>query len=960
MFSRTFFFVFILILILGGMFMNRAQTAETMDLPEAPVLKWTDDPAELGLDEGLLEKAFKALERGAKMGKVPGSVAVIGRNGVALKPRAFGNAVLEPKKIPMAPDTVFDLASLTKMIATNTSIMILQERGKIDLDDPVVKYIPEFAAKGKETVTIRQLLTHTSGFPPFVRYYRDLEGREAFFKVVCNQELKTRPGEKRAYSDIGFKTLGFIVEKVSGKDLNSFAGENIFKPLGMKHTRFNPPASWREKCAATEKWPLYKDHKLAWGEVHDENANAMGGIAGHAGLFSTAGDLAVFCEMITNGGKYGDAPILSPKTVRQFHTPQLDPEISSHQAMGWNLGREKVGSTGGLGPGSFGHTGFTGTSIWIHPKYGTYAILLTNAIHPDREKAERAFVRVPFYKAVREAMEKATASPESLSRLFPVDHYWVEKTLGEMTLEEKAGQLIVPTYLNKEEKGLELIEEIAPGGVIAYPRNPARPLARLMNRFQRASRVPLLVTADFERGVGCYIDGATDLPSNMALGAAGSPSVAAEAARITALESRAIGVQLDFAPVLDVNNNPLNPIINIRSFGEDPGDVARKGVAWIKSAQKHGLLCTGKHFPGHGNTHIDSHSSLGKIAGELEALHEVELYPFRLAIEKADVSSIMTAHLWLPAFEKKPVPATLSKKIMTGLLRDEFGFEGILFTDAMVMKGITKEISFGESVIRSVEAGCDVILMPGDPVRARDAIVEAARSGRIPEKRLDKSVRRILEAKTRVNLHKERFVDLERIEAYVGTVENFETAKDLARKTLTLVQSAPGVLPLSREKSTAVILLSNQIGKIMVWRDIYSFGDEVKKLNPQTRVLFMGDDVDEKEKKQSLEMLEECDQVIIALYPRIVIGRGNVALNLEQKSFLDDLVDARIPHVTISFGSPYVLAELKESPTYICTYGNARAVQAAAAEALFEEKKLSGRLPVSISKPTGETIPADR
>jgi len=936
--------------------MVKQAKAKDESLPPAPVIKWTDDPNELGLDPALVDQAYEALLQGAKQNKVPGSVAVIGRNGFALKPKAFGHAAVQPEKISMTPDTIFDLASLTKMIVTNTSIMILVEHGKINLDDPASKYLPEFKQKGKENITIRQLVTHTSGFPPFVRYYKDLRGKEAFYKAVCEQELAAKPGEKRAYSDIGYKTLGFIVEKVSGKDLNMFARENIFLPLGMKHTMYNPPEKWKKRCAATEVWPLY-EKKLAWGEVHDENANAMGGVAGHAGLFSTAEELAVFCQMLVNAGKYSDVKILEPETVRQFYTPQLKPSVSKRQGMGWILAGSEVGGAGGLGLGSFGHTGFTGTSIWIHPKYNTFAILLTNAIHPDREKAERSFVRKPFYQAIKTAMETATLPTNKMFTLFPPDEYWVEKTLKQMTLEEKVGQLIIPTYKKDEEYGMELIRTIAPGGLIAYPKTPANVLAELMNRFQKASDVPLLITADFERGVGCYIDGATDLPSNMALGASHSTKVAEQAARITARESRPLGVHVNFAPVLDVNNNPENPIINIRSFGENPKDVARLGAAWIKSAQKNGLLCTGKHFPGHGNTHIDSHSSLGKIDGSREQLDEVELYPFRIAIKKADVSSIMTAHLWLPAFEQNPVPATASKKIMTDLLRKEYEFKGILFTDAMGMGGVAKEMTFEESVLRALEAGCDVILMPSDPKKSWEVIVEAVKSGRITEERIEESARRILIAKTRVNLHNERYVDTKLLPELVGTPERYEKAKQLAHETLTLVQSVPGALPLSKEKTTAVILLTNQVGKIMVWRDIYTFGEEVQKILPGAKVLFLGDDVDEEERQKSLKMVRECDQVIVALYPRIVIGRGNVALNKDQQSFLTELFNTRLPYVVMSFGSPYIISELVAAPTYVCAYGNARAVQAAAAEALFSKKKLPGTLPVTLITPGGKISP---
>lgn len=936
------------ILAMGGLLMNPCLANEKNDSPAAPMLKWTDDAADLGLDATLLEPAWAALLKAAKENKVAGSVGVMGRNGFALRPFAAGHAVLQPEKIAMTPDTVFDLASLTKMVATNTSIMILIEDGKIRLDDYAVKYLPEFAAKGKEKITIRHLLTHTSGLPPFKTYYKTLKGRKDFYKAVCDEALTTATGSKRTYSDIGFMTLGFIVEKVSGKDLNEFTQERIFKPLGMKHTRFNPPASWKKRIAATEIWPYW--NKLAWGEVHDENANAIGGIAGHAGLFSTAGDLAIFCQMLVNGGKYGNVRILQPQTIRQFYTLQTKPEISKHQGMGWILGGAETDGTGGLGAESFGHSGFTGTLIWINPKHRTFGILLTNAIHTDRNKAERSYVRNPFFKALLGAMNSSTATPESLQKLYPVDTCWVESTLKRLTLEEKVGQMIIPTYQNKDALAFELIEHIKPAGFIAFHGVTVMNLAERINKFQAASDLPLLMTADFERGVGCYFDGATDLPSNMALGASGKPSDIKDAARITAIEGRAVGVHVNFAPVLDVNNNPDNPIINTRSFGEKPQEVARLGEIWIKSSQKYGLLSTGKHFPGHGNTSVDSHSSMGMVPGNVEQIRDTELLPFQKAIKDANVSSIMTAHLWVPAYDSKPVPATLSKKVMTGLLRDEMKFEGLLFTDAMNMGGVAKGITFEESIICAIEAGCDVILMPGDAVKAWETILGAVKSGRIKEQQVDESVRRVLEAKTRVNLQNERFVNLENIKKYVGTKENFEKAKMIGQNSLTLVSKVPESLPLSPTKSTAVIMMANQVGKVMVWKDIYSFGDEVKKLNPLTHVLFMGDDVKDEDREKAAQLVQDCDQVVIALYPRVVIGRGNVSLNAEQRELLNHLMSIRLPRTIFSFGSPYVIDEVPGAPSYVCAYGNAAAVQSAAAYALFNEIEWEGRLPVSIKE----------
>ncbi len=913
----------------------------------APALKWTDRIEKTGLAADHVQAAWQALDRLDKEGKVPGSVAVIGRNTWAIRPKATGFAVLEPEKIPMKPDTIFDLASITKVVATNTSIMILMDEGKIRLDDPVTKYLPEFGDKGKDRITIRQLLTHTGGLPAFKRFYTDIKGKEAFYMALCQTELAEEPGAKRIYSDLGFMTLGLIVEKVSGLDLNSFTQQRIFKPLGMKHTRFNPPTDWKRRTAATEIWPIWK--KLAWGEVHDENANAMGGAAGHAGLFSTAEDLAVFCQMLLNGGQYRDSRILKPETIRLFHSLQT-PDISDMQAMGWILCTDDDPDSDYLGKGSFGHGGFTGTFIRISPRHNAFAILLTNAIHTDREKANKSLIQKSFFPKVRKAMEQAFTPEEDLFRIFPGDDFWVEKTLAGMSLEEKAGQLIFPQYRRKEEVGLEIIRTVKPGGVIVWPE-PAPKAAEIMNHFQMESEIPLLITADFERGVGCYVDGATDLPGNMALGAACSVQTAAEAAKITARESRAMGVHLTFAPVVDVNNNPDNPIINIRSFGADPEQVARLGTAWIRSAQKNGLLATVKHYPGHGNTATDSHTSLGKVPGNIEEIRQTELVPFKDAIKKGRVSSVMTAHLWVPAVDASPLPATLSRGVMTNILRKELGFEGILFTDAMVMGAITKQFSMDEAIIRAVEAGCDAILMPADAMEARQTLIGAVQSGRLSEERLDQSVRRILSAKTLVNLHRTRLVNAARVPALAGTPENEDRAKALARKTLTLVQKAPGTLPFSKGKTTGVILIADTKSASMIWRDTYTFGDDVKRICPGTEAITVGEQPTGAEMERALDIAKRCDQLVVALYPRIVIHRGNVSLTTEQADLLKAIHQERLPDAVISFGSPYVVSEMPALTTFICAYGNARAVQSAAAEALFsgEKGEFPGKSPVPLS-----------
>ncbi len=317
----------------------------------------------------------------------------------------------------MKTDTLFDLASLTKMVATTTAIEILIEEGKLDLDVPVVRYMPEFGAEAKGEVTARHLLTHTSGLAAGKDLSKVKKGMKDVWAGVCDTELDTPPGYRRVYSDLGYVTLGKLVEAVSGMRLDRFTQKRIFKPLGMKDTGFRPSRRSRKRCAATEWSPIHE--RIMCGEVHDENAYAAGGVSGHAGLFSTAPDLAIFCQMLLNRGAYGGLRIISPESVDRMLTPQLSQEVlargsgslkGQEQLQGWYAigNKMELGATGGLpSPRAFGHTGFTGTSIWIDPDHGTFVILLTNAVHPSREKAERAKFRVGFHQAIWDALLEA-------------------------------------------------------------------------------------------------------------------------------------------------------------------------------------------------------------------------------------------------------------------------------------------------------------------------------------------------------------------------------------------------------------------------------------------------------------------------------------------------------------------------------------------------------------------------
>ena len=340
-------------------------------------------------------------------GNIPGAVLIIGHNGKVIYRKAYGSRALEPKREPMTLDTVFDLASLTKVIATTTAVMQLVEQGKVRLNDPVAKYVPDFAQNGKDDVTVRQLLTHYSGLEPDLDLKTPWDGKETAYHMAFAETLQNPPGSAFVYSDINFITLGALVEKVSGEPLDEYATRHVFAPLKMLHTRFVPPATWRPKIAPTQ---YDENEHMLRGVVHDPTARRMGGVAGHAGLFSTADDLSKFAQALLNGG----AGILSPLAVEKMTTPETPPAAPLLRGFGWDIDSPFSSNRGDLLPvGSFGHTGFTGTSMWIDPTTQTYIILLTNAVHP-RGKGNAVALRSKVATEVAAALPLTTDEKEKL------------------------------------------------------------------------------------------------------------------------------------------------------------------------------------------------------------------------------------------------------------------------------------------------------------------------------------------------------------------------------------------------------------------------------------------------------------------------------------------------------------------------------------------------------------------
>ena len=341
-----------------------------------------EEPERLGFCPESLSRVDSLISSFVRRGCFPGAVLLVARHGRIAHFKAYGYSSLYPEKREMNIDTLFDLASLTKVVATTTTLLRLVEQGELRIEDPVSLYFPSFSGGSKEEVRIWHLLTHTSGLPAHSHLYSILSSKEEVYGYITSLDLVYKPGTKVVYSDLGFILLGKIIEKVTGEPLDVAARKLVFEPLGMKNTIFNPPPEMREKAAATE----YCRHRgrILRGEVHDENAWFMGGVGGHAGLFSTAEDLAVFAQMMLNKGSYDGTQILSPATVNvatRNHTPGLN----SCRGLGWVVNCRPCSCGDLMSPRAFGHTGFTGTSLWIDPEYDLFVILLTNRVHPTRE-----------------------------------------------------------------------------------------------------------------------------------------------------------------------------------------------------------------------------------------------------------------------------------------------------------------------------------------------------------------------------------------------------------------------------------------------------------------------------------------------------------------------------------------------------------------------------------------------
>ena len=588
------------------------------------------------------------------------------------------------------------------------------------------------------------------------------------------------------------------------------------------------------------------------------------------------------------------------------------------------------------------------------------ALFLPVFAAPPAKKAAQA----PIAKAApKPAAAKGPAAKPAPKRLSSsAEEGAAVRWLRSMTLREKIAQLVVipfsghPINTRSKEyrKFVRLVQQEHVGGLILVNVSNGRVVAKanpleassFINRMQRLSKVPLIVAGDFERGASMRVDATTTFPHAMAFTASREPEEARLEGEITAREARAMGVQWIFFPDADVNNNPDNPIINIRSYGENPDDVSAFVSAFIEGAHSvpnAKVLVTAKHFPGHGDTATDSHLNLATIPGDLERLNQVEFAPFRAAI-KSGVDSIMTAHLAVPAIEDPSIPATLSTKILSGLLRDQLSFRGIIVTDALDMGGIGQGFAPGDAAVRAIEAGADILLMPPDAEAAINAVQAAVKSGRITQKRIESSVLRLLAAKASLGLSQKKLVDLEEVHTVVDSVESNAVAQRIADRSVTLVKNEGAAVPLRTPSSTAFFALTE--GRASV--EGLAFNTELRRHGQNGNVTILDASESEGDLDAALQRQSQADEYVVAAFVSVAAYRGNVALAGNFPRFVEKLIASGKPVTLISLGNPYLLRNFPGVSSYLTTYSTVPPSEVSVVKALFGEIDIRGKLPVSI------------
>ncbi|HEV7594784.1 MAG TPA: glycoside hydrolase family 3 N-terminal domain-containing protein [Gemmatimonadaceae bacterium] len=556
-----------------------------------------------------------------------------------------------------------------------------------------------------------------------------------------------------------------------------------------------------------------------------------------------------------------------------------------------------------------------------------------------------------------------------------VSSRWTDSVLASLSLREKAAQIVWPSVFGDFVSGdspqwrrlTDYVQKEKVGGFTISVGSPTEVAAKL-NALQSMSQVPLLVGADLEAGAGFrarggyFVPNAIDLggailfPPEMAIGATRDTTLAYEEGRLTAIEGRALGIHIAYAPVLDVNNNPDNPVINTRSYGEDPELDARLGVAFIHGVQDHGMIATGKHFPGHGDTGTNSHLALPVVTVSRSRLDTVELVPFRAAVN-GGVGAIMSFHGAMPALDSSNVPGTLSPKVLTALLRGELGFKGIIISDAMDMRGVLDQYGSDEAVKRAISAGIDVLIQPLDVTQTIDAVVAGVREGRYTEARLDSSVRRVVEAKRTLGLAQRKLVDLNALRFLVGDSSNLQIAGRVAEKSITLVRDSLRQVPIA---TGGAKVLSITLARRADLGAGNAFNAELRTGLPNLRTEFMATEDAPLNFPRLIAAADSADVTIVGSY----VGQNWDAVSASAPqafaNFVQTLVQRGRKPIVVAFGNPYLLQQLPSIGSYLVAWGGFPVSQTAAARALLGSSAVSGHLPISIPPYAGRGTGIER
>jgi beta-N-acetylhexosaminidase len=558
---------------------------------------------------------------------------------------------------------------------------------------------------------------------------------------------------------------------------------------------------------------------------------------------------------------------------------------------------------------------------------------------------------------------------------------WANEELRRMSVDEKIGQLISvginATFLNQESDAFRAlkhhIQDNKVGGIILF-RSPVYESVILVNRMQRLAKYPLLISADLEAGAGMRFDDTVNFPWNMAVAATGNPDYARRQGEITAREARALGIHQIFAPVVDVNNNAANPVINVRSYGEDPADVARFAAAFTEGAQAAGAIATAKHFPGHGDTAVDSHRGLPEINVSRERLNSVEFVPFQASVN-AGVGSVMVGHIALPQIdataikplprnvkakpidtdeggeiveEKATMPATMSP-VMGNILRNDLKFPGLIVTDALSMSGLTIYFTQDEAAVRALEAGADMLLKPADVDAAFRGVREAVKSGRITEARVEESARKILAAKYDLGLVEQRLTSIDMIDRIVGSKDVLKLAAEISEDAVTLVRDEDKLVPLKNLKPETKIFnlaVTNGDDRLLIANPFIA---RLNRSGVKVETVVLDERSSEQDVQKAIERATAADLVLASLYGRVRSGQvSSVGIPEPGARALSSVIAAKKPVVGISFGNPYLLQGFPGLRTYIVAYGDMPSLQQAVARALAGEIDINGKLPISL------------